>query len=308
MEPMPRGNWSGLLGWRALAIAAGMLLAFANGAAAACLDPGHFQHPSAGWTAGQGSPGAEPISFAVIGDFGTGGESQYDVAARMCRWRRGHDFDLVVTTGDNIYPDGARSYFQDNFFTPYDCLFSKGVKFHATLGNHDVMTNNGRPELNEPAFGIRKRNYVLQRSGVRFVMVDSNSIREQWLRRKIKPEPDDRWTVVAFHHPVYSPGDHGSTPGFRPWMPRLFKRHGVDLVLNGHDHVYAVTKPLGKIRYVVTGGGGADITSCSDPWFSAQCIPRHHFLFVRAGAKRLWVRAIPASGASFHSFRTRGRG
>jgi hypothetical protein len=277
---------------------------------AAVSSPGSFGYAGpygSGSTATQVSPGTGPFRFAVIGDFGAGTEGQQDVADRMCRWRNGHAFDLVITTGDNIYPDGARRYFQDNFFTPYDCLLSDGVAFHATLGNHDVMTRNGRPELNEPAFGLNGRSYVLRRRGVRFVMVDSNNIRENWLRRRTKPEPGDRWTVVAFHHPVYSPGDHGPTPGFRPWMPRLFKRRGVDLVFNGHDHFYAVSKPLGRIRYVVTGGGGAELRGCFERWYVARCVSRHHFLYVRAGAEWLWVEAVPRRGAPFHKFRTRGR-
>jgi hypothetical protein len=244
---------------------------------------------------------------AVIGDFGSGEPAQRDIARRMCRYRRRHPFRFVLTTGDNIYPDGARRWFQSRFFGPYACLLSAGVRFRATLGNHDVAANGGRAELREPAFGMRARNYVWRRRGVRFVMVDSNRLRMRWLRRATRARRDDRWTVVVFHHPVFSPGLHGPTSGFRPGLPRLFRRRGVDLVLNGHDHLYSVTKQLRGIRYVVTGGGGASLYPCDPRWFTARCRSRYHFLTVTAGRRYLKVRAVGRAGARFARFRTDGR-
>ena len=252
--------------------------------------------------------GPSPFRFAVIGDFGTGDAVEETVARRMCRWRTDHPFDLVFTTGDNVYPYGRRSRFGPAFFDPFRCLLSNGTKFHASLGNHDWYTNQGRPELNEPAFGMKGRNYVIRRGGVRFVIADSNVLDRDRLRALLRPDPSDVWTVVLFHHPVFSPGTgHGSTPGFRPGLPRMFRRWGVDLVLNGHDHIYALSKPLRRIRYVVTGGGGAPLYGCSPAWFARRCVERHHFLYVVAGENRLIVKAVPGAGAPFGRFETSGR-
>ena len=248
------------------------------------------------------------LGFAVVGDFGTGAADEIAVATRMCRWRERHPFRLVITTGDNIYPDGAPGRFEAAFFDPFACLLEEGVRFRAVLGNHDILTDGGAPELETPEFGMKGRNYVVRTGGVRFVLVDSNALDRAWLGRATRPEPGDRWTVVSFHHPVYSPGTgHGSTPGFRPDLPRLFRRRGVDLVLSGHDHIYAVTKPLRRIRYVVTGGGGAPLYGCSEQWFSERCEERHHFLWVRARTRGIRVRAVPPTGPPFHDFRTTGR-
>ena len=256
-------------------------------------------------------PPVEPsgvlLRFAVIGDFGTASRTQRDVAARMCKWRRNHPFDLVFTTGDNIYDVGDPDDFQEKFFDPYACLLDNGVRFRAALGNHDIRTDNGQPELDEPAFGMKGRNYVVRKNGVRFVIADSNYMNKTWLRRATAARPGDLWTIVLFHHPVYSAGTHGSTPAFKPDLPRIFRRRDVDLVLNGHDHLYAVTKPLREIRYVVTGGGGAGLYACSDPWFSATCRKRHHFSYVVVTPDRITLRAVPSRGRPFHRFTTRGR-
>jgi hypothetical protein len=247
-----------------------------------------------------------PVRFVVIGDFGSGLPQQTELARRMCRYRRSHPFRVVFTTGDNIYPDGAPQRFRTRFFRPYRCLLRGGARFRGTLGNHDVVTRNGRPELREPGFGMKGRNYVIERRGVRFVMADSNSLRPGWLRRATR-DRGQRWTIVAMHHPVYSPGPHGSTPGFRPLLPRLFARRGVDLVLNGHDHLYSVTRPLRRIRYVVTGGGGASLYPCHEAWFTRTCRSKHHFLYVVARRRFIRVRAVGVRGGAFERFRTRGR-
>ena len=226
----------------------------------------------------------------------------------MCAWRQDHPFDDVITTGDNIYPDGSKEHFQRNFFAPYSCLLDRHVQFHASLGNHDYVTRRGGDVLDEPAFGMPSRNYVYREGGVRFVIADSNELDREWLSQALRPRVEDRWTIVAFHHPVFSIGPHGPTPGFRPSLPRLFRRRGVDLVLNGHEHLYMATKRLRRIVYVVTGGGGASLYDCgATRWFVAKCTSQNHFLYIVAGQDRIDVRAVPAVGAPFHRFTTSGR-
>lgn len=310
--PASRGDVKLRLG--ALAIAVCMIGAgcAANEGRAPAAGTQETASPSATSSAPVPSPTAttpvEPVPFAVIGDFGSSTAAERAIAGRMCRWREKRSFEVVVTTGDNVYPDGSPERFEDAFFEPFECLLADGVTFRSSLGNHDVLTDNGRPELREEAFGFDGRNYVVRMDGVRIVVADSNALDRAWLEEALVSEPGDRWTVVVFHHPVFSPGTgHGSTPGFRPGLPRMFRRAGVDLVLNGHDHVYAVTRPLRGIRYVVTGGGGAYLYGCREAWFAELCVPRHHFLYVVARAERIWLRAVPMIGRPFDRLSTSGR-
>lgn len=258
-------------------------------------------------TATDPPPSGGALRFVVIGDWGSGSSEQQAIADRMCSWRDEHPYDLVVTTGDNIYDAGEPKYFRDRFFRPYSCLLNNGVRFRAVLGNHDIVTNNGRPELRERRFGMKGRNYVVRKNGVRLVMWESNYQNKEWLRQNLGEEPGDRWTVVSFHHPVFSPGPHGPTPGLAPSLPRLFRKKGVDLVLNGHDHLYALMPVKRGVRYVVTGGGGAGVYRCESPDKAEVCVERNHFLYVVAGRERIVVRAVPISGRPFHTFATSGR-
>lgn len=76
---------------------------------------------------------------------------------------------------------------------------------------------------------------------VRVVVLNSNfGIEEQvaYLDRALRSSKAD-WNVVAFHHSVFAPAkNRDATPLRKALKPKL-DRHSVDLVLQGHDHVYS---------------------------------------------------------------------
>jgi len=77
------------------------------------------------------------VRFAVIGDSGTGDQEQYDVAKEMEVYRKAVGFDFVIMLGDNIYGGHEPRDFAQKFEIPYKPLLDAGVKFYASLGNHD---------------------------------------------------------------------------------------------------------------------------------------------------------------------------
>ncbi len=77
------------------------------------------------------------VRFAVIGDSGTGDRAQYEVAQRMEAYRQATKFDFVIMLGDNIYGSHSPRDFVKKFEQPYKPLLDAGVKFYASLGNHD---------------------------------------------------------------------------------------------------------------------------------------------------------------------------
>lgn len=91
------------------------------------------------------SPGAKfafpltpnSVRFAVIGDSGTGERAQYEVGAQMERFRASFPFEFVIMLGDNIYGSKSEAAFKRKFEDPYRPLLGAGLKFYASLGNHD---------------------------------------------------------------------------------------------------------------------------------------------------------------------------
>jgi 3',5'-cyclic AMP phosphodiesterase CpdA len=171
------------------------------------------------------------------------------------------------------------------------------VRFHASLGNHDVLTEGGRPEIENDAFGMKGRYYAWRLGPVRFVVLDSNELDAEqlaWMSKRLERARPAPWTVVVFHHPVHSGGtEHGPTEGFAELFGPRFEDAGVDLVLNGHDHVYS-RADSGGVTYIVTGGGGAGLYNCRDELVEPveKCVAEHHFLEINASREALTVMAL----------------
>jgi hypothetical protein len=81
------------------------------------------------------------LKFVAIGDNGTGESSQYEIARQMDRLHATFPFDLVIMLGDNMYGGQQPADFVKKFELPYAPLLSAGVKFQASLGNHDRPEN-----------------------------------------------------------------------------------------------------------------------------------------------------------------------
>ncbi|PYR26680.1 MAG: hypothetical protein DMF98_08235 [Acidobacteria bacterium] len=83
----------------------------------------------------------DSVKFAAIGDNGTGDRPQYEIAQQMTDAHRTFPFDLVIMLGDNMYGGQRPGDFVKKFEQPYAALLSAGVRFQASLGNHDRPEN-----------------------------------------------------------------------------------------------------------------------------------------------------------------------
>src|SRR4051812_31811252 len=81
---------------------------------------------------------AGSYKFAVLGDFGTGSKEQYQLAEQMVKVHAQFKFDDVILVGDNLYGSERPQDFKNKFEVPYKGLLDAGVKFYASLGNHDA--------------------------------------------------------------------------------------------------------------------------------------------------------------------------
>ena len=157
--------------------------------------------------------------------------------------------------GDNIYGSQAASDFKRKFEDPYADLLGAGVKFYASLGNHDGSNERFYKPFNMDG----KRYYSFKRGNAEFFALDSNYMDPEqlaWLQEQLS-ESDSRWKICYFHHPLYSDGKtHGSDLDLRKRLEPIFLDHGVDVVLAGHDHCYERITPKNAITYFVLGNSG----------------------------------------------------
>ena len=198
---------------------------------------------------------ADALRFAVIGDNGTGDRFEYEVAAQMVASRQRFPFELVLMLGDNIYGGQSPKDFVQKFEAPYRPLLEAGVRFYASLGNHDNQSNR----LYKPFNMDGERYYSFTRKNVRFFVLDSDYVdRKQlaWVDEALRSS-NDEWKICYFHHPLYSNGGrHGSQVDLRVLLEPLFIKYGVNVVFSGHDHIYERLKPQRGIQYFVSGAAG----------------------------------------------------
>jgi hypothetical protein len=193
------------------------------------------------------------VRFAVIGDSGTGGRLQYEVANRMAEFHDRFPFTFVIMLGDNMYGSEEADDFERKFLRPYHALLSQGVEFYAVLGNHDLPPQR----LFAPFHMGGRRYYTFMKGTAQFFALDSNYMDPQqleWLGHELEASQAP-WKICFFHHPIYSSGRrHGSEVDLRALVEPLFVRYGVNVVFAGHEHLYERMKPQHGIHYFTSGG------------------------------------------------------
>ncbi|MBD2138259.1 metallophosphoesterase [Anabaena sp. FACHB-1237] len=202
------------------------------------------------------------LRFVSVADTGTGTKGQYDVAKAMDVYHQKNPYNLVVLAGDNIYNNGEMSKIVEVFERPYQPLLKKGVKFYACLGNHDIRTENGDPQVKYPSFNMTGRYYTFTRNQVQFFALDTNNNADwknqlSWLNKELSLSKA-RWKVVFGHHPIYSSGQYGTNNNFVKMFTPLFKKYKVQLYINGHEHNYERTNNINGTTYVICGAGAGN--------------------------------------------------
>lgn len=238
------------------------------------------------------------LTFAVIGDNGTGKAPQYEVARQMLKSHADLPFELVVMVGDNLYGSQQPRDFVDKFEIPYGPLLRMGIPFYATLGNHDEPDNRSYPRFNMNG----QRYYSFARGPVRFFVFDTNFMdppQVKWIDAALA-DAREEWKIAVFHHPIYSDGDrHGPNVSLRVVLEPMLVRHGVDVVLTGHEHIYErITEQKGIAHFIVGSSGQlrkGGVTPSSNT--AASFADDNVFLIATIAGGGMTFQAISRTGA-----------
>lgn len=198
---------------------------------------------------------ASSFTFAVVGDFGSGGTAETAVASLIHSWHP----DFVLTVGDNAYPDGSAPLLDRDIFGPYAAVMRESAWFPA-LGNHDVLTDDGKPELEAFRSLGNGRWYRFTWGNAGFVVLDSDtsvapgSPQLRFARRALARRSCFRF--AAWHHPPWEPPGRPLSPEIRRHIVPLVQKDRIQIVFNGHLHAYARSRPRHGVVYVAVGTGG----------------------------------------------------
>lgn len=252
-----------------------------------------------------------------------------DVRSQPAEWRRvsrrivDDESDALFMIGTGDYPSDGRKYplWILQFFRPARDLLAR-IPLWPAIGNHEATRPAGSTmEENSKYFSLfelpgNEHWYRVEYHMLTLLIVDSNSHCDpsseqyQWLLSQLRSERA-RYTLVAFHHAPFTSGPHGKvkldgTPQEWPidesqrFLVPLFEMYGVDLVLNGHDHLYERSEKDG-LTYIVTGGGGAPLYKVNSTANRYQQVAesKHHYVTLDIDADKIVVGAVDVQGDVF---------
>ena len=207
-------------------------------------------------------PSKETFTFVHVSDSQDGPDEFGRVLASVS-----DRADFVIHTGDVV----EYSKYEEEWTEMLDgnAEYVASLPIMAISGNHETTYRNGSfetdkhfhnqlPEQSSTSLGYF---YSFVYGDVRFIMLNTNDLTS----KRLKPEQYDwlvgelanntcRFTVVALHNPMYSVGKYGANPAsnaislaLREQLGGIFAEYGVDLVLQGHDHVVSRTYPIDRL-------------------------------------------------------------
>jgi hypothetical protein len=185
--------------------------------------------------------GASKVTFAVVGDFGSGTSQEAAVASLIDSWHP----NFLLTVGDNAYPTGSSELLDRDIFRPYAAVMRESAWFPA-LGNHDVKANGGAPELEAFHSLGTERWYRFTWGNAAVVVLDSDISVAPGARRALARRSCFRF--AARHHPPWEPPRRPISPDLRRYVVPLVRREGIQVVFVGHLHAYAPKSPARRSR------------------------------------------------------------
>ncbi len=185
--------------------------------------------------------------------------------------------------------------------------------YYPTIGNHDTPLDNY-----QKTFNIYSEYYSFNYQGFHFISLDTEtdyaigSAQYTWLENDLlQAYLSNKTTIAFFHLPFYAnPNNYNNDANIRNnWSP-LFEKYGVELVLNGHAHIYQRTPPIlnnqinnNGIVYITTGGGGGALgTVPTNEWWNAKAESVHHFVYLQVTNSKIIGSAVNLEGQVFDTF------
>ena len=210
-----------------------------------------------------------PVSFVFVTDSHTKEDNGLEIYQRLM----GNVFEnypntrFVMHGGDIVDNGGALNEW--NRFWEASSIYATSVPSAQAIGNHDVKSEGkdvftrgtGFPD-NGPD-SQKKYAYSFDTGNAHFVVLNSEATEENMIKQAEWLEADlakskKKWKVAMFHRPAYhtEAGRDKLIEYTQTYFAPILEKQGVDLVLVGHDHVYARTYPMKQGQPLKNGERG----------------------------------------------------
>ncbi|MBE0687541.1 MAG: metallophosphoesterase [Anaerolineaceae bacterium] len=216
-------------------------------------------------------PTSTPAYFSGAGDISICGQMGDEQTAEILLNRVGSG--LYFSAGDSSNESGLMYEYQQCFGASWGQLLPD---LRVVPGNHDYYSNPlenywiyfygvaGEPGKGWYSFKHGDWHIVMLNSNCGYVGCSPSSEQIAWLKRDLTLSKN-QCSLAIWHHPRFNSGIAGNADWLYTFWDVLYE-HGVDVVVNGHDHHYErMTKinPQGEIdrifgvRSFIVGTGGA---------------------------------------------------
>ena len=228
---------------------------------------------------------------------------------------------LLLLGGDNVN-DGSSANEWDDFWAAADGRLDD-ITVASAAGNHDssplLAGQFDYPET-APEASADGFFYTFSKGNVFFLMLDSNimggggAAHAEWLADQLASDAarSAAWRVAVSHHPMWPvaeiPKDAQRAQTMRDVFLPLMEAGGIDLLLCGHQHVYARTAPVAGEGFVqiMAASGAKDSYIAGDPGYIAEAAGAPNYIIVEAGADVMRITAFDGGGKAFDSLQISG--
>ena len=199
----------------------------------------------------------EEFSYLVFGDSQTADQyyGDYMKKALELSTQKFSDVDFLMNLGDNVHENNDRNY---NAYYTAQSIFDK-YPIAVVTGNHELnlCTNGDRINFaDHPTLALQyspaadaRSDYWFRYGDVLFITFNSGPQQtsmmadlEQLIIDAKAAHPDTRWTILQTHQGFYS--NNGGGKVWRVDFTKILQKYDIDLVFNGHHHMYTRTESL----------------------------------------------------------------
>jgi hypothetical protein len=259
------------------------------------------------------------LLFAYVFICGCAGDFRFVVMGDSRPWWQGEDIitqnehflanidranasraDFVVNVGDLIHGYTTNAELITQQWDAYDKACERfKIPYISVIGNHDVWDGQSQ-HIWQKRYG--PLYFSWDHKGCHFIALCSEIVGQMqtitgrqlaWLREDLQKAALARRIFVFLHQPLwaYSPASGQTTNQWNSDVHPLLVRYGVDSVFAGHWHQYILCPTRDGVRYVVTGGAGAEL---GDAYELAGAF--FHFVTVDVAGKSSQMKVVTPKG------------